>query len=300
VSGYATIRGDVLDYDPRVEALSSDAYRLFLLTLYSRGRTMLGVMRFVPADVVPRVRAWDEATAKAALAELEGVGLVTYDPQARLLYNPLALEFSPIRSANQVRGGCAALADLPDSPVMLPAARVLLASAEALDPATNRDRAELVATIEARVAALERLAAGPPNTPGHGMPMGIDTPGEPMATPCAPHAQGYAMGIDTPGHGVGMGSQAGDGQTTTSCGGESSATTWPPHAHGYAMGIDTPGDGVDPRARARPDPSPNPNPKPEEPPQPPLAAQAGQGRGKTKSAEGGKYAGLDQHARVHG
>ena len=109
MGGFSAIRGEILDYDRRVEALSSDAYRLFMMTFYSRGRTMLGVMRFVPADAVPRVRDWAEPDARAALDELQTAGLVDYDEDARLLFNPMALDFAPIRGLNQVRGAVATL-----------------------------------------------------------------------------------------------------------------------------------------------------------------------------------------------
>jgi hypothetical protein len=266
-----------LDYDRRVENLSSDAYRLFMLTLYSQQRTMLGVMRWVPADVVPRVRAWDEATAVAALEELQGVGLVAYDQDARLLFNPMALEFSPIRSVNQVKGAWGALQYLPDSPVLLPAARQIMAAAEALDPSAARDLPEIVIRLRARLAGLERLA----------------TSGIPMATPCGHHADPIAMASDTHADGMPRGVAADEALITTGCGRDAAPTTPVPPAQPMAMGSDTPGiplatpchthgDGV-PLARARPDPSP-PIPKPEDPPKapPPETAEAPAGAAGSK------------------
>lgn len=308
--GYCTIRGDVLDYDPRVEALSSDAYRLFMLTLYSQQRTMLGVMRWVPADVVPRVRAWDESAAWAALEELQGVGLVAYDQEARLLFNPLALEFSPIRSVNQVKGAWGALQYLPDSPVLLPAARQILEAAEALDPSAARDLPEITARLRARLSTLERLA-GARQSPGIPMPtpcpppadpmaMASDTPGIPIATPCHTHGDGVAMGSQGVSDGVSMGIQAGGDDGATYCG--QSADQPQVHTHGIPMAMGSSRVG----AHARPDSDSLPIPKPEEPPQtpPPETARATAGAAEAKGkgdAEGAsRYEHLDPRNRGSG
>jgi hypothetical protein len=266
-----------LDYDRRVENLSSDAYRLFMLTLYSRGRTMLGVMRFVAADAVARVRAWDEGAVQAALNELLSSGLVEYDQEARLLFNPMALEFAPVKGLNQVRGALAVLREFPDSPVLLPALEHVMAAAEAESRGkardTLRDLPELLAELGERRAAL----AGPADKP-------LPTPSTPrcqgVSTPLAPPPEGVDSPLIPPAEGVGMGSQGGPegldrGSRACAC----------------------------PRGRAR---APDPDPEPEEPPQTPppetagatVGAAGGKGQGGVKGAS--RYELLDPRKRDGG
>lgn len=290
MSGYTTIRGDVLDYDRRVENLSSDAYRLFMLTLYSPQRTILGVMRWVPGDAVPRARAWDEAQVLQALAELVDAGLVLYDPAARLLFNPMALEFSPIHNANQVKGAATALAGLPDSPVLLAPLAQVLEVAQGLDPKTARDLAEIVARLRVRRANLERLTTAP-------IPMAspIDTPVIPIDSPCQAPMDGLAMGMPGVSDGVGMGIQAEEGPPTTYCGGPEGGPQKDTHGIPMAMG-----------SRVGACALPDPIPKPEEPPQtpPPETARATAGaagsKGKGDAEGASRYEHLDPRNRGSG
>jgi hypothetical protein len=66
-----------------------------------------------------------------ALEELVQAGLVQYDAEARLLFNPYALDFAPVRGINQVRGAATVLRELPDSEVMIPALSHVLQAAQA-------------------------------------------------------------------------------------------------------------------------------------------------------------------------
>ena len=306
MAGYCTIRGDVLDYDRRVEALSDPAYRLFMLTLYSRGRTMLGVMRFVAADALPRVRGWDESTAVAALAELQGVGLVAYDEEVRLLFNPLALEFAPIRGSNQVKGAAVALRDFPDSPVLLPALRQVLeaakAAAQGKDP--GRELPEIIAELQRRGETLSRLspAAEPPAR-------GFDAPLEPPSRVVEAPSEPPSRGLDAPSQGAsgvgplysGLGKEPPTycGQAPPPAGGLQGGS------EGASRGLQGGSEGISDfssRARARPEP----DSEPEDPPKaPPPVPEGGAGswsvNGGGRGAEGeGRYVHLDPRNRGQG
>ena len=282
MAGYCTIRGDVLDYDRRVESLGDSAYRLFMLTLYSRGRTMLGVMRWVPADALPRVAGWGLPEVETALAELIEADLLAYDAQARLLLNPFTLEFAPVKGINQVRGALALLRDLPDSPVLLPALGHVLAAARSLARGKGQpaDLPELVAELEERQAAL----SGTPLPGVAGVEAGAQYPSEGGSGqsakpeyPCQGVPDGYGRGSDTPSIPPGRGSDT------------------PPIPLG--RGLDTPR--IPPtRTRARSDPDPDPvrsyDSREDPPHSPPPRRAAGE------VWQGGSGAGAQGQARTAG
>jgi hypothetical protein len=319
--GYCTIRGDVLDYDRRVESLSSDAYRLFMLTLYSPARTMLGVMRFVAADALPRVRGWTEADALAALAELQAVDLVLYDDQARLLFNPMALEFAPIRGANQVKGAAQALRALPDSPVLLPALRqVLDAGQAAMGGKDGRELPEIMAELRRRWEALQPPSdQAPSEPPSRGVEGGSEGASRGVEAPSKGGRRGVEGGSEPPSRGVEAPSEGGmppsplysglGGDTPTSCGqGKPPRSPLEGGSEGASRGVEGGSEGgrrgSREYARALPNPNPNPeNPEPEEdppkaPPPGPGDEAGGRGMGQKEGCEGKKAEGGSRYEHL--
>ena len=306
--GYCTIRGDVLDYDRRVESLSSDAYRLFMLTLYSPARTMLGVMRFVAADALPRVRGWTEADALAALAELQAVDLVLYDDQARLLFNPMALEFAPIRGANQVKGAAQALRALPDSPVLLPALRqVLEAGATAAQGKdAGRELPEVMAELQRRWEALNPPSdQAPSEPPSRGVEGGSEGASRGVEAPPEGGRRGVGGGSEPPSRGVGAPSEGGmppgplysglGGDAPTCCGqGKPPRSPLEGGFEGASRGLEGGSKGVS-RARGRASESESESESgsglrspPKAPPAQTEGAAGGRGIGQEEACEGKK------------
>ena len=196
MAGYVQIRGEELIYDERVEALSDAAYRLYMMSFFSQQRSMIGLIRWTPGDMIPRARGWTREGAEEALNEAVGAGLVAYDPEARLLFNPRVADHHPIRGYKQAKGAATLLAELPDSKLLVPILEKVLPELEAALGAKNKDGKEYeraAETVEALKARLKNLTKAKPDAPMEG-----------VSEKSAPEDQG-GQKPDTPIEGVSIG-----------------------------------------------------------------------------------------------
>jgi hypothetical protein len=327
LAGYVQIRGEELIYDEAVEALSDAAYRLYMNSFFSQQRSMIGLIRWTPSDMIPRAQGWDREGAQKALEEVVGAGLVAYDPDARLLFNPRVAEHHPIRGYKQAKGAATLLAELPDSPLLVPVISQVLPELETAPKGKSGKESERAAeTVEALKARLERLTTpGPdtpmegvseesaaedsgeqkPDTPMEGVSIGVSI--ESLIPVSIPLSIGVSKGVS---EGVSIGASRGHEEATPTDGmpddgGPICGLPLNSPDGGIDGGIDTLSMGVSggypSRGRARAGASKsNPNPKSKETPQTPLAPDdggSGQGDGSTESKpkrQGRKspYAGL--------
>lgn len=149
---FGLIASSVWYTSERFKRCTPAARLVFLWLLTGDHGNAAGIFRFVPA-MIPETAA-APAQARRALGELESVGLVSYDPRARLLMIRQFIRFAPIRSWQHATAACNTLSALGASTLTEEIA-VEVSRSAGFRKLIERDNAKSAACVARFYAAFE-------------------------------------------------------------------------------------------------------------------------------------------------
>ncbi len=276
-----------------------------MFCFHGPGRTLLGLRRFRPQDVLPFLPGWSVQQARETLEELVKAGLVLYDPEQRVLFVTVQYEHSPISGIKSLQGAIKALEDFPPSPVLRPVVEHLWTGLAEAGAAMSGAKAEAVLAAMANhlKAWQERLGRRAAGGIARGEPQGgheaQDTAARPPSGRSEPGGLGQnAPNPDAPSMGdtllAEVEQEQGNSGSTPDAPSDMTETVKAEAAYNHKMDnpakFAKPGCPIDGGSDFRKFPLPEPEPEPNPPLPPPQRAGPG-GRG---GRRGGRKAGKQE------